>query len=102
MGSGNLLGAREMSVCRVFQRWRMRRESVLWGVLVSRFEAELDRFGRRRLSADEAGELLGCRGVTSAGCACASRPTGSRGCAIGAWGSRRRGAPIRRAMAETG
>jgi transposase len=40
----------------------MRRQSVLWGVFVSRFEDALDRFRRRRLSADEAGELLGVSG----------------------------------------
>jgi transposase len=40
----------------------MRRQSVLWGVFVSRFEDALDRFRRRRLSAEEAGELLGVSG----------------------------------------
>ena len=40
----------------------MRRQSALWGVFVSRFHAALDRFRRRRLSADEAGELLGVSG----------------------------------------
>jgi hypothetical protein len=37
----------------------MRRQSALWGVFVSRFRDALERFRRRRLSADEAGELLG-------------------------------------------
>src|SRR3954462_15986137 len=40
----------------------MRRQSVLWGVFVSRFEDALDRFRRRRLSAEKAGELLGVSG----------------------------------------
>src|SRR4051794_2171935 len=40
----------------------MRRRSVLWGVFVSRFEDALDRFRRRRLNAEEAGELLGVSG----------------------------------------
>lgn len=40
----------------------MRRQSALWGVFVSRFHDALDRFRRRRLSADEAGELLGVSG----------------------------------------
>ena len=40
----------------------MRRQSALWGVFVSRFEDALDRFRRRRLSAEEAGELLGVSG----------------------------------------
>jgi hypothetical protein len=40
----------------------MRRQSVLWGLFVSRFEDALDRFRRRRLSAEEAGELLGVSG----------------------------------------
>jgi hypothetical protein len=40
----------------------MRRQSALWGVFVSRFHDALDRFRHRRLSADEAGELLGMSG----------------------------------------
>ncbi len=40
----------------------MRRQSALWGVFVSRFHDALERFRRRRLSADEAGELLGVSG----------------------------------------
>jgi hypothetical protein len=40
----------------------MRRQRALWGVFVSRFEAALERFRRRRLSAEEAGELLGVSG----------------------------------------
>ena len=40
----------------------MRRQSALWGVFVSRFRDALERFRRRRLSADEAGELLGVSG----------------------------------------
>jgi hypothetical protein len=40
----------------------MRRQQALWGVLVSRFEDALERFRQRRLSAEEAGELLGVSG----------------------------------------
>ena len=40
----------------------MRRQSALWGVFVSRFHDALERFRRRRLSADEAGALLGVSG----------------------------------------
>jgi hypothetical protein len=40
----------------------MRRQLALWGVFVSRFQDALDRFRRRRLSAEEAGELLGVSG----------------------------------------
>lgn len=40
----------------------MRRHSALWGVFVTRFMDALNRFKRRRLSADEAGELLGVSG----------------------------------------
>ncbi len=42
----------------------MRRQSALWGVFVTRFMDALDRFRRRRLSADEAGELLGVSGLS--------------------------------------
>src|SRR3978361_2477909 len=40
----------------------MRRQSAWGGVFVSRFRDALERFRRRRLSADEAGELLGVSG----------------------------------------
>ncbi len=40
----------------------MRRQSALWRVFVSRFHDALERFRRRRLSADEAGALLGVSG----------------------------------------
>jgi transposase len=40
----------------------MRRTSVLWEVFVVRFEEALERYRRRRLTADEAGELLGMSG----------------------------------------
>lgn len=40
----------------------MRRQLALWGVFVSRFQDALERFRRRRLSAEEAGELLGVSG----------------------------------------
>jgi hypothetical protein len=40
----------------------MRRATVLWEVFVLRFEQALDGYRRRRLSADEAGELLGMSG----------------------------------------
>lgn len=40
----------------------MRRATVLWEVFVVRFEQALDGYKRRRLSADEAGELLGMSG----------------------------------------
>ena len=36
----------------------MRRQSRCWGVFVSRFHDALDRFRRRRLSADEAAQCL--------------------------------------------
>ena len=37
----------------------MRRTETLWEVFVTRFEEALDRHRRRRLTAEEAGELLG-------------------------------------------
>ncbi len=40
----------------------MRRQSALWGVFVTRFMEALNRFKGRRLSADEAGELVGVSG----------------------------------------
>lgn len=40
----------------------MRRQLVLWGVFVNRFEDALARYRRRCLSAEEAGELLGVSG----------------------------------------
>jgi hypothetical protein len=40
----------------------MRRQSALWGVFMSRFHDARERFRRRRLSADEAGALLGMSG----------------------------------------
>ena len=40
----------------------MRRTRVLWEVYVTRFEEALDRYKRHRLSAEEAGELLGLSG----------------------------------------
>ncbi len=43
----------------------MRRTSALWEVFVVRFEEALERYRKRRLTADEAGELLACRGGIS-------------------------------------
>ncbi len=40
----------------------MRRASALWEVFVLRFEAAMERYRKRRLSAEEAGELLGMSG----------------------------------------
>jgi len=40
----------------------MRRTSTLWEVLVLRFEEALERYRKRRLTADEAGEVLGMSG----------------------------------------
>jgi hypothetical protein len=40
----------------------MRRQLALWGVFMSRFQDALGRFRGRRLSAEEAGELLGVSG----------------------------------------
>lgn len=40
----------------------MRRTSTLWEVFVVRFEEALERYRKRRLTADEAGELLGMSG----------------------------------------
>lgn len=40
----------------------MRRASVLWEVFVVRFEEALERYRKRRLTAEEAGELLGMSG----------------------------------------
>ena len=40
----------------------MRRASVLWEVFVVRFEEALERYRQRRLTAEEAGELLGLSG----------------------------------------
>jgi hypothetical protein len=41
----------------------MRRASALWEVFVVRFEEALERYRKRRLSAEEAGELLGMSGA---------------------------------------
>ena len=40
----------------------MRRQVALWGVFVTRFEDALERFHRRSIGAEEAGELLGVSG----------------------------------------
>ena len=40
----------------------MRRASALWEVFVLRFEEALGRYRKRRLTAEEAGELLGMSG----------------------------------------
>jgi hypothetical protein len=40
----------------------MRRASALWEVFVLRFEEALERYRKRRLTAEEAGELLGMSG----------------------------------------
>src|SRR5258707_8760933 len=40
----------------------MRRTSTLWEVFVLRFEEALERYRKRRLTADEAGEVLGMSG----------------------------------------
>ena len=40
----------------------MRRTAMLWEVFVSRFEEALEQYERRRLTAEEAGELLGMSG----------------------------------------
>ena len=40
----------------------MRRASALWEVFVLRFEEALEHYRKRRLTADEAGELLGMSG----------------------------------------
>ena len=47
--------------CLVFG-WHMRRPVALWGVFVTRFEDALERFRRRSIGAEEAGELLGVCG----------------------------------------
>src|SRR6516164_1015641 len=41
---------------------RMRRTAMLWEVFVSRFEEALEQYERHRLTAEEAGELLGMSG----------------------------------------
>jgi hypothetical protein len=40
----------------------MRRASTVWGVFGVRFEEALERYRKRRLTAEEAGELLGMSG----------------------------------------
>ena len=40
----------------------MRRANLLWEVFVLRFEEALERYRKRRLTAEEAGELLGMSG----------------------------------------
>ena len=40
----------------------MRRKMALWGILVTRFDDALERFRRRSIGAEEAGELLGASG----------------------------------------
>ncbi len=45
----------------------MRRTRALWEVFVLRFEEALERHRKRRLTAEEAGELLGMSGRISAG-----------------------------------
>jgi len=39
----------------------MRRKMALWGILVTRFDDALERFRRRSIGAEEAGELLGAK-----------------------------------------
>ncbi len=41
----------------------MRRASALWEVFMLRFEEALERYRKRRLTAAEAGELLGLSGA---------------------------------------
>ena len=43
----------------------MRRTRVLWEVYVTRFEDTFDRYKKGRLTAEEAGELLGLSGSRS-------------------------------------
>ena len=40
----------------------MRRTAMLWEVFVTRFEEALEQYERHRLTAEEAGELLGMSG----------------------------------------
>jgi hypothetical protein len=40
----------------------MRRTAMLWEVFVTRFEEAFEQYERRRLSSEEAGELLGMSG----------------------------------------
>jgi hypothetical protein len=55
---------------------------MLWEVFVSRFEEALEQYERHRLTAEEAGELLGMSGAISGGCAFAMRRMGSKACVI--------------------
>ena len=45
----------------------MRRTEALWEVFVVRFEDALERYRKRRLTAEEAGELWACRVGISVG-----------------------------------
>jgi len=60
----------------------MRRTTMLWEVFVTRFEEAFGQYRRRRLNADEAGELLGVSGRHFRRLCDRYEEEGARACAI--------------------
>jgi hypothetical protein len=75
----------------------MRRSTVLWEAFVTRFEDALDRHKQGRLTAEEAGELLGISGRHFRGLRCRYRTAGADGLADQRLGKR---SPRRAAESE--
>ena len=63
----------------------MRRRTVLWEPLVTRFEDVWDRHKKRRLTAEEAGELLGMSARLFPAVAGATRTPARTVCATAGW-----------------
>ena len=69
----------------------MRRASALWEVFVVRFEEALERYRKRRLTADEAGEVPGMSGRNFRRLMVRYDQEGEEGCTIAGLAGRRRG-----------
>jgi len=69
----------------------MRWASALWEVFVLRFEEALERYRKRRLTAEEAGEILGMSGRHFRRLLLRYEGTGRRGCTTGGSARCRRG-----------
>jgi hypothetical protein len=78
----------------------MRRTEALWEVFVVRFEDALERYRHRRLTADEAGELLGMSGRhfrrLTGRYEDVTRKRAGKDCATAGWARRRHGGRRRR------
>ena len=69
----------------------MRRTATLWEVFVSRFEEAFEQYQRHRLTAEEAGELLGMSGRNFRRLCNRYEEDGIEACAIGGLAKSRRG-----------